>query len=192
MHTTRDLLLEAAADAVRSGADWDRLRMADVARSAGVSRQTLYYEFGSKDALAQALALREAARYMEGADAARVGHEGSPGEAVGAATEWTLTEAAGNPLLKAVLTDDTGGLLPFLTTRSEALLSAASDHCAGYLSKHWPDLPSDLVLFVADAVNRLTLSHLVLPGGRPDEVAAAITRLVDALLPCPDIPGGKP
>ena len=39
------------------------------------------------------------------------------------------------------------------------------------------------VLLVADAVNRLTLSHLVLPGGRPDQVAADIARLVDALLP---------
>src|SRR5688572_21704983 len=117
--------------------------MADVARAAGVSRQTLYYEFGSKDALAQALALREAARYMAGAEVARAGHEGSPGEAVGAATEWTLTEAAQNPLLKAVLTDDTSGLLPFLTTRSEALLAATREHCAAYRSEeHTSELQS--------------------------------------------------
>ena len=187
MHTTRDLLLDAAADAVLAGVAWDRVRMADVARAAGVSRQTLYYEFGSRDALAQALALREAARYMAGADAAMTGHEGTPGEAVGAATEYTLTAAGSNPLLKAVLTDDTGSLLPFLTTRAEALLTAAREHCAQYLSSHWPELPAEHVRFVADAVNRLTLSHLVLPGGRPDEVAADITRLVDALLP-----GGTP
>ncbi len=190
VHTTADLLLDAAADAVLSGVAWDKVRMADIATAAGVSRQTLYYEFGSRDGLAQALALREAARYMEGADAAMTGHEGSPGEAVGAATEYTLSTAAGNPLLKAVLTDDTGSLLPFLTTRSEALLSATREHCAAYLCAHWPDLPVEHVRFVADAVNRLTLSHLVLPGGRPDEVAADITRLVDALLP--DIhAGGK-
>lgn len=183
MRTTRDLLLDAAAEAVLSGAEWDRVRMADVARSAGVSRQTLYYEFGSKDALAEALAMREAERYMEGAEAAMVGHDGSPGEAVGAATEFTLTEAASNPLLKAVLTDDSGGLLPFLTTRSDALLTAARERCVAYLSDHWPDLPAERVLLVADAVNRLTLSHLVLPGGRPDQVAADIARLVDSLLP---------
>lgn len=195
MHTTRDLLLEAAAEAIGSGADWGRLRMADVARAAGVSRQTLYYEFGSKDALAQALALREAVRYMAGADAAMSGHEGSPGEAVGAATEWTLTEAAQNPLLKAVLTDDTGGLLPFLTTRSEGLLEAAADHCASYLTSAWPGHAPDLVSLVADAVNRLTLSHLVLPGARPDQVAADIARLVDALLApaaAPSAPSGPP
>lgn len=183
MHTSRDLLLDAAADAVLSGAAWSRVRMADVARAAGLSRQTLYYEFGSKDALAEALALREAERYMAGAEAARVGHEGTPGSAVAASTEWTLREAASNPLLKAVLTDDSGGLLPFLTTRSDALLSAARDRTVGYLSAHWPELPAEHVRLVADAVIRLTLSHLVLPEGRPDQVAADLARLVDALLP---------
>lgn len=183
MHTTRDLLLDAAADAVLSGAEWDKVRMADVARAAGVSRQTLYYEFGSKDALAEALAMREAERYMAGAEAAMIGHGGSPGEALGAATEFTLAEAASNPLVKAVLTDDSAALLPFITTRSDALLTAARERCASYLSEHWPSLPSEDVRFVADAVNRLTLSHLVLPGARPDQVAADIARLVDSLLP---------
>ena len=179
--TTRDALLDAAYDAALAG-DWDRVRMADVARTAGVSRQTLYYEFGSKDALAEAVALREAARWMEGADAAVVGHEGSPAEAVAAGTQWTLEEAARNPLLKAVLTDDVGGLLPFLTTRAEFLQSAARDHCAEHLSSHWPAIPPDQVRLVADTVTRLQFSHLVLPGGRPEEVARDIALLVESLL----------
>ena len=178
--TTREALLDAAYDAALAG--WNKARMADVARAAGVSRQTLYYEFGSKDALAEALAMREAQRYMAGADAARVGHEGTPAEAVAAAMEFTLTEAAANPLLKAVLTDDAGGLLPFLTTRAEAILSAAREHTVQYLSRHWPDLPMTDVALVADTVNRLTISHLVLPGGRPDQVARGTAHLVERLL----------
>jgi AcrR family transcriptional regulator len=183
--TTRESLLEAAYDAALAG-DWERVRMADVARAAGVSRQTLYYEFGSKDALAEAVALREAARWMAGADAAVVGHEGSPAEAVAAGTQWTLEEAERNPLLKAVLTDDgaggSGGLLPFLTTRAEFLQRAARDHCAEHLSSHWPSIPTDRVRLVADTVTRLQFSHLVLPGGRPDQVAHDIAVLVEALL----------
>ena len=181
MVTTRDALLEAAYDAALAG-DWDRVRMADVARAAGVSRQTLYYEFGSKDRLAEALALREAARWMAGADAAIEGHDGTPAEAVAAGTVWTLEEAARNPLLKAVLTDDVGGLLPFLTTRAEALQAAAREHCAEHLSSHWPEIPPARVQLVADTVTRLQFSHLVLPGGRPEQVAHDIALLVDALL----------
>lgn len=182
MPTTRELLLDAAADAALT-TGWSSARMADVARTAGVSRQTLYAEFGTKDGLAQALALREADRYMRGADDARAGLEGSPAEAVASAAAFTLTAAADNPLLKAVLTDDTGGLLPFLTTRAEAILEAARTRAVDYLCGRWPELDRAHVTRVADAVNRLTISHLVLPGGRPDEVAADIALLVDRLLP---------
>jgi AcrR family transcriptional regulator len=183
--TTRDLLLDAAADAVLAGG-WARARMADVARAAGVSRQTLYYEFGSKDRLAEALSLREAERYAAGAEQARQGHEQSPGEAVRASVEHTLREAAGNPLLKAVLTDDAGGLLPYLTTRAEALHAASAQRIAAHLLERWPNLPADDVRGVADVVIRLVVSHLVLPGGRPEEVAASIGHLVDRLLPVPN------
>jgi AcrR family transcriptional regulator len=189
--TTRELLLDAAADAALT-TGWANARMADVARAAGVSRQTLYAEFGTKDGLAQALALREAERYMSGADAARAGHEGSPAEAVAAATTFTLTAAADNPLLKAVLTDDTSGLLPFLTTRAEAILAAARERAVDYLCGQWPALDRADVVRVADAVNRLTISHLVLPGGRPDEVAADIALLVDRLLPTRQPPEDTP
>ena len=179
--TTRQALLDAAYDAVLAGS-WDRTRMADVARSAGVSRQTLYYEFGSKDLLAEALAMREAERWMAGADAAIVGHDGRPAEALSAGMVWTLEEAARNPLLKAVLTDDHGDLLPLLTTRGESLQRAARDHLVEHCGERWPDLPSDRVALVADVVTRLTFSHLVLPGGRPEQVADQIEVLVDALL----------
>ena len=194
MHTTRDLLLDAAADAVLSGAEWSRLRMADVATSAGVSRQTLYYEFGSKDRVVEALALREAQRYADGADAAREGPSASPGESVRAGVAFTLREAADNPLLKAVLTDDAGDLLPFLTTRAEALHAAAAERCAADLLEQWPQLPPDDVRLVADVVTRLVGSHLALPGGRPDEVADDVARVVDTLLPlarpAPALPSG--
>jgi AcrR family transcriptional regulator len=181
---TREALLDAAYDAALAG-DWQGARMVDVARAAGVSRQTLYYEFGSKDALAQALALREAERWMVGADAAMVGHEGTPGEAIAAATQWTLEEAARNPLLKAVLTEDAGGLLPFLTTRGEQLQRAAREHFAEHLQRHWPDLPAEKLLHVADTVTRLTFSHLLMPGGRPEQVAHDTAVLVHALLEGP-------
>jgi AcrR family transcriptional regulator len=178
---TRDLLLDAAAEAVVA-VGWQRARMADVARAAGVSRQTLYYEFGSRDALAEALALREAQRYLDDAEVVWSRHA-TPAEAIGAGTEHTLREGSGDPLLKAVLTDDAGGLLPYLTTRAEALHAAAAGCCAAHLLRRWPQLPPDDVRLVADLVTRLTVSHLVLPAARPDEVAADVARLVDRLLP---------
>src|ERR1700742_4050050 len=109
--STRDALLDAAYDVAVAG-NWQNARMLDVAAAAGVSRQTLYNEFGSKDSVAQALAMRVATRFIEGTNRfLDEVHPDRPVEAVAAATEWTIREAANNPLLKAVLTDETSELL---------------------------------------------------------------------------------
>jgi len=49
----RDTLFDAAGELLRHRG-WSDLTMADVATAAGVSRQTLYKEFGSRPAFAQA------------------------------------------------------------------------------------------------------------------------------------------
>ena len=54
----REAMLSAAHGlAVARG--WGAVRMGEVAQHVGVSRQTLYAEFGSKEALGQALVLRD-------------------------------------------------------------------------------------------------------------------------------------
>jgi len=179
----RQALLDAAYDAA-VGTGWGRTRMGDVATAAGVSRQTLYAEFGTKEGLAQALALREAARFVDGSEAVLTGHEGTPAEAIAAAGEWTLRTAAQDPLLKAVLTDDgADGLLPYLTTRSDALIVAVTERHVDYLRSHWPQLPAGDLHWVADTVVRLIVSHIVTPAAPPDVTARQIAHLVDRLLP---------
>lgn len=192
MTPTREALLDAAQDAAVAG-EWARTRMADVAAAAGVSRQTLYNEFGSKDALAAALAARETARFLAGVEAAMADHEGTPAAAVAASTAYVLRAAADNPLVKAVLTDTGEGLLPFLTTRAEPLLAAARASITGYLHGHWPHLPADEVDLVAETVVRLTVSYLVLPADVPGEVTAArVAHLVETLLPAAPTPEVRP
>src|SRR5438067_13615641 len=96
MSPVRSALLDAAYDAAVSG-DWARTRMADVAAAAGVSRQTLYNEFGTKDALAQAMAMREVEEFIAGTRAAlEAADPDDPIEAVGAAALYTLQRAADN------------------------------------------------------------------------------------------------
>jgi AcrR family transcriptional regulator len=175
--STRDSLLDAAYDAA-VGADWSRTRMADVARAAGVSRQTLYNEFGSKDALAQAMAMREVERFIAGTEAALdEANPDDPIQAVRAAALYTLRQAADNPLLKAALIDDDGGLLSFLTTRGEPAMAAARDSFERYYTLHWPALPPQDIALAAETITRLTISYIMLPGDAPAETLA--TRLAD-------------
>lgn len=189
--SVREALLSAAYDEAVAG-EWDHARMADVARTAGVSRQTLYNEFGSKDGLGQALVLRETERFLAGVEAALRNVTGEPHEAVGEAVGWTLTEAADNPLLKAVLTSARGGpadgeLFAFITTRAEPVLVAARDRLAAFLTARWPDLRTRDVLVISEIVIRLTVSHLVLPT-EPVERTAATTALLVARFVERDLP----
>jgi AcrR family transcriptional regulator len=182
IRTTRDALLDAAYDVVVAG-NWQAARMLDVATAAGVSRQTLYNEFGSKDALAQALAMREAQRFLDGTN--RILDDmrpSAPVDAVAAATEWTIREASNNPLLKAVLTDDTSELLPFLTTRGDAIIGAARSNIEAYWRSHWPDIAPDDVTLAAETVARLTVSYLVLPSDGPDGSAEAVSARMSTLV----------
>jgi AcrR family transcriptional regulator len=186
---TRTALLDAAYRVVVSGR-WGRARMADVAAAAGVSRQTLYNEFGSKDAVASALAGREADAFLEAIE--RVLAESRPAEpaaAVATAVHFTLRRAAADPLLTAVLTDDAGGLLPYLTTRAEPVLAAARAGIAGYLARRWPALDEADAGLAAEAVVRLTVSYLVLPSDAADAsagaVAGRVARVVAPLLAAP-------
>lgn len=184
---TRDALLDVAADAV-IGRGWAQTRMAEVARAAGVSRQTLYNEFGSKDGIAAALTLREAERFLAGTEAALdEAHVDGPVAAVAAAVGYALRAAGEKPLLKAVLTEDASGLLPFLTTRGQPVLAAARASIGRYFTAHWPAVAPAELDPVADTVVRLTLSYIVLPPDDPDEtaeqVAARVAAVVDRLLP---------
>jgi len=169
-------LLDAAYAAAVSG-DWAGTRMVDVARAAGVSRQTLYNEFGSKDALAQAMAMREVEEFIAGTEAALdEADPHDPIQAVGTAALYTLQRAADNPLLKAALVDDSG-LLPFLTTRGEPVIAAARASFERYYATHWPGLSETDIATAAETITRLTISYLVLPAPEPAETIAA--RLAD-------------
>ncbi len=188
MSDVRNALLDAAYDALVCGA-WAQTRMADVAGAAGVSRQTLYNEFGTKDSLAEQLTLREAGRFLTEVEAVLDQHPGTPAEAIRASVELTLRMAADNPLLKSSLTGD-ATLLPFLTTRGEGVIVAARERLVAHVADHWPDITTRQARSIGDVVVRLTISHLVLPTDPPDVVADGISEIVERLLA--GTPGGTP
>ena len=112
MPAARDSLLDAAFAAL-AHRPWPRIRMVDVARAAGVSRQTLYNEFGSKNGLARALVRRETGAYLRGVDRVLLAPSGAaPGERLVAVAEWTVGQARVNPLVRAAITGCWDAWLP--------------------------------------------------------------------------------
>ncbi|MER6619455.1 helix-turn-helix domain-containing protein [Streptomyces sp. NPDC000931] len=145
MPAAREALLDAAYTAL-ARRPWSAVRMVDVAAAAGVSRQTLYNEFGSKDGLARALVRREADGYLAGVDRALTGHS-DPRDRLTAAAEWTAASARENALVRAMLTGCWGERLPALDLAAVASGSAApaQRRADGPLPS-----PADLVALVRD------------------------------------------
>ena len=175
----RERVLDATA-AITVEHGWAAVTMAKVAGLAGVSRQTVYNEYGAKATLGQAMVLRELDRFLT-----VVAHELDTHDdlvdAIRSTAERTLCTARDNPLLNRVLASahqvsaGTGGeadLLPFLTTDAQPLISAAKDVIATRLTR-FPELemtPGELDAAV-NAIVRLVLSHVMQPGGEPKTTA---------------------
>ncbi len=184
----RDELLDAAA-ALLIQHGYRSVRMQDVADAVGVSRQTVYNEFGDKWGLAKALVLRRGDRYLDGVDEA-LNSSDDLFSAVAAAVEFTLTAAADDPFQKAILTG-TGGddLLPLLTTQAEPVVFAARARIVEHAARQWPEIAGAALPEIVDTAVRLTISHVVLPTEAPDVVARRIARVVIRYLGGP-VPGG--
>ena len=95
--------------------------------AAGVSRQTLYKEFGSRAEFGQAFVIHEGERFLDAVEAAVREHLDDPRAAVGAALELFLRTAGEDPLIRILLSDDgTGGMLPFVTTQGMPVVQWAT------------------------------------------------------------------
>ncbi|MFF3290784.1 TetR/AcrR family transcriptional regulator [Streptomyces sp. NPDC003023] len=163
MPAARESLLTAALAALRD-LPWSEVRMVDVAAAAGVSRQTLYNEFGSKDGLARALARREADRYLRGVERL-MGRDAAVADRLVSVAEWTVVEAGARPVLRALLTGCWGERLPAPTPlRSGAALSRVP---AQRRADAKPPVPADLVAAVRDRTRTTGRHGRRFGGGRP-------------------------
>ncbi|MFR9804487.1 TetR family transcriptional regulator [Pseudonocardia sp. RS010] len=155
--------------------------MRDLATRVGVSRQTLYNEFGDRRGVASALVLRSTERFLDEIEQALAG-EADLHTAWVAAVRGALARAEDTPLLKTLLTGDEGTPELF-GTDSEPIVVAARERAAGYLRRRWPELDPDAVGLAAETAARLTVSHIVLPLAPADviaeQVAIVVTRVCE-------------
>ncbi|MFG2310027.1 TetR/AcrR family transcriptional regulator [Streptomyces sp. NPDC048566] len=175
MPAARESLLDAAYTALARRA-WSAVRMVDVAAAAGVSRQTLYNEFGSKHGLARALVRREADAYLAGVDRALAAHTDARDRLV-AAVEWTAAAARGNALVRAMLTGCWAERLPAPGLAAVPSTSAvpAQRRADGPLPS-----PADFVALVRDRA----VAALAVPGAETAEVTRSCELVVRLGLSC--------
>ena len=184
---SRDLLRETVLDAVGELAaerPWSEVKMADVAQVAGVSRQTLYNTFGSRQEMAQAYVLREGDRFVAAVESAIRSNAPDAQAALRSAVEVFLVAAETHPVIRAVVASEGAGdeFLPLLTTRGGPLVAEVTDRLGQIVVESWPGVPEREAAVIADCLARLAISHAALPADRPDRTAKAIAEVLGPYL----------
>jgi AcrR family transcriptional regulator len=174
----RETLFGAARDQLEQRA-WAEITMAEIATAAGVSRQTLYKEFGSRAEFGQAFVIHEGERFLDAVEAAVHEHLDDPRAAVGAALELFLRTAGEDSLIRILLSDDgTGGMLPFVTTQGMPVVQWATARLTAVIQEGWPRASEPDALLLAESLVRLAISYITAPGGPPEQTAAAAGKLL--------------
>jgi AcrR family transcriptional regulator len=151
-----------------------KLSMGDVARRAGLSRQTLYRYFPSKDALISAVVGSETTALIEQVVVAAVRVD-DPRASLSAALETAFRLLRDHPLLDRLLRTEPESLLPLLTTEGSPAMVRVRSVVELLVAERSPagvgDDPVALRRF-ADVLTRLIISYAISAPDDPPEVVA--------------------
>lgn len=179
---SRALLRESVLDAMRDlllTRDWSAITLSDVARAAGISRQTIYNEFGSRQGLAQGYALRLADRLVDTVRAALDANVGNIYESFLQGFRAFFTESAADPLVISLLTGVAKpDLLQLITTDSAPIITRASARLSTAFTQTWLATSDDDAQVLSRAIVRLCLSYVSMPPESDHDVAADLARLL--------------
>lgn len=174
----RDTLLDAAGTLMQS-APWSEISMAAIATQAGVSRQTLYNEFGSRDVFAQAYALLAADRFLTEVEEAFAEAAEDPAQALEAGFKRFLELSASDAMVRHIVVRDPGAdeLLSLFTSRGGPVVELGRSRLSAKMIEVWPAVDADRARDLAEGVVRLAISHAGLPVASPDDAARQVAQL---------------
>lgn len=179
---SKQLLRNSLLDGLREllvQKDWAQVTMNDVARFAGVSRQTVYNEFSSRNGLAQAYALRLVDQFTEEIGTAV---EQTPGDVEGAFTigfAGFFASAGQDPMIASLLSGEAKpDLLKLITTDSAPLIESASANLDTLLQESWIALPASASGRIARMITRMALSYVSMPPEADFDVAADLASVM--------------
>lgn len=173
----RNTLLDAAREELQSRR-WTDITMADIALAAGVSRQTLYKEFGTREEFAQVLLMREADRFLLAVEGAIAAHLDDPASALAAAFDVFLQGAAQNPIVRIIVNGDGAEeLLALFTTQGKPIVERAAERLTAVMLASWPPLERADAELLSECLVRLAISYAALPKGPANMTAASVATL---------------
>ena len=174
---TQEQILDAAFEAMTTFG-LARLSLADVAKRANLSRQTLYRYFRTKTDLLDAVVAREEQRFLDRISAAAA-TETDPTDALRAAVVATLDGVRNHPLIDRLLETEPETLVPYLT-QGALPGPRAVETMSELLSGLIVGLEPTMAKRASVALCRLIISYVLSP--TEDDVDEFADWLVDLLL----------
>ncbi|MGF0317115.1 TetR family transcriptional regulator [Nocardia fluminea] len=186
----RELLRNSVLDGMRellTERDWSKVTLGDVAARAGVSRQTLYNEFGSRAGLSQAYALRLADDLVDHVREALDANVGDARAAIRVGMSGFFLSAAGDPLVRSLLSGEMKpDLLRLITLDAAPLLEHATARLTQVFVHSWVAATEAEADVLAHALVRIALSYIPNPPvperDAPAEMSTLLTPYVEAIV----------
>ena len=179
---SRVLLRSSILDGMRDmllARDWSSITLSDVAKAAGISRQTIYNEFGSRLGLAEGYALRLADRLVDAVDDAIEGNVGDVDAAFLEGFQAFFAESASDPLVISLLTGAAKpDLLQIITTDSAPIITRCSQRLTSTFMHSWVRASEEDAGVLARAIVRLAMSYVSMPPEANHDVARDLARLM--------------
>ncbi|QRY62548.1 TetR family transcriptional regulator [Gordonia sp. PDNC005] len=159
--------------------DWSQVTMSDVAKHAGVSRQTVYNEFSSRNGLAQAYALRLVEEFTSEIGAAVEAMPNDVEGALAAGFAGFFASAGQDPMIQSLLSGEAKpDLLKLITTDSAPLIESASRRLDTTLRESWIALPEHMSGPIARMITRLAISYVAMPPEADFDVAGDLSAVM--------------
>jgi AcrR family transcriptional regulator len=179
---SRVLLRDSILDGMRElllVRDWSSITLTDVARAAGISRQTIYNEFGSRQGLAEGYALRLADRLVDAVAHAINHNVGQVYEAFLEGFRAFFVDSASDPLVISLLTGAAKpDLLQIITIGSGPIITRCSERLQDTFQNSWIRSSDEDAGVLARAIVRLAMSYVSMPPEADHDVARDLARLM--------------
>jgi len=174
----RDSILDGMRDLLLTR-DWSAITLTHVAQAAGISRQTIYNEFGSRQGLAEGYAMRLADRLVDAVDDAINHNVGQGRAALLEGFRSFFLQSAADPLVISLLTGASKpDLLQIITTGSGPIITRCSQRLIGTFQNSWIKATDEDAGVLARAIVRLAMSYVSMPPEADHDVAADLARLM--------------
>lgn len=176
----RNSLLDALVDLLGEK-DWSAVTMTDVARRAGVSRQSLYNEFGSRQGLIEGYVLRLVDQLALSTNAALNANAGNVYATLYSGFQKFFVAIADDPVLASLLSGEAHvELMRAVTVRSGNMRSRASRLLNQAIANSCIDATAQTLDILTPAIARLAISYMATP---PESAHSAAEQLAQLLTP---------